>query len=619
MANRRNDILELLARVESEHGVAIAYACESGSRAWGFASPDSDFDIRFIFRHPLREYQRVLSPTDSIEISIKDDLDPGGWDVRKAAGLMRKSNGPLLEWLHSPIVYKAEENFLERWRASASDSLRPRHLADHYRGLAKQMWLVKLQSGQVRAKDYLYALRALACCRWTLEREEIPPVAFEKAREVLPSGVQCLIPKLLEWKLRSGESAAMERVADLDEFIPLEIAGLMTTIGTRPKDEARSEVIDELYRAELGMAGRLHPHGIFQRRTDFTVPRVQQADFLLFDAVAGSHAYGTAVEGSDEDRRGVFAAPASFLLGLSALEQVSDEKSDLVYYELGRFVELLLKNNPNALEVLAIPEDCVRYKHPLFDLLESSLFLSKLCGQTFGGYAMGQIRKARGLNKKIVNPQPRERKALTEFCFVLEGQGTRPLEAWLSERGYHSRDCGLVAARHAPNVYAIFHDRDASLSYRGIISPKDESALVCSSVPLEAEPVGWMTCNRDAFKAHCKSHREYWEWVELRNEERYRTNSEHGRGYDSKNLMHTLRLLDMAEEIATEGILRVRRPNRDFLLRIRNGEFHYEELVLRAEEQLQRVEEAFSRSALPDQPDPKLAEERLLQIRSEFL
>jgi hypothetical protein len=151
-----------------------------------------------------------------------------------------------------------------------------------------------------------------------------------------------------------------------------------------------------------------------------------------------------------------------------------------------------------------------------------------------------------------------------------------------------------------------------------MISPKDESALVCSSVPLEAEPVGWMTCNRDAFKAYCKNHREYWQWVELRREERYRTNSEHGRGYDSKNPMHALRLLDMAEEIATEEILRVRRPNRDFLLRVRKGEFQYEELVPRAEEQLQRVEEAFARSPLPDQPDPDLAEERLLQIRSKF-
>lgn len=596
----------------------VVYACESGSRAWGFASPDSDYDIRFLFRHPRSEYLRVLAPRDTIEMSIKDDLDPGGWDVRKAAGLMRRSNGALLEWLHSPIVYREEEGFLERWRRAASASLLPRSLADHYRGLAKQMWVVKLQRDQIRAKDYLYALRALACCRWTLDREEIPPVAFEEAQECLPDDIQCLIPSLLEWKASSGEGTAMERMADLDEFIPRELEHLIAKIEARPKEVVEGKVLDELYRTELGLDRMLKPDGRFLRRSDFTVPRVQQAEFLLFDAVAGSHAYGTAIEGSDEDRRGVFAAPPSFLLGLEGIDQVSDEKSDLVYYELGRFVDLLLKNNPNALEVLAMPEDCIRYKHPAFDLLDPALFLSKLCGQTFGGYAMGQIRKARGLNKKIVNPQPEKRKSLAEFCFVLEGQGTRPLEDWLTERGYRSRDCGLVAARHAPNVYAIFHDPAGDQEFRGMISPKGESALVCSSVPLDAEPVGWMTCNQDAFKAHVKSHREYWEWVELRNEERYRTNAGHGRGYDSKNLMHTLRLLDMAEEMATEGVLRVRRPNREFLLRVRRGEFPYEDLVQRAEEQLQRVEEAFDRSDLPAQPDSGEVERRLLEIRSEL-
>ena len=127
-----------------------------------------------------------------------------------------------------------------------------------------------------------------------------------------------------------------------------------------------------------------------------------------------------------------------------------------------------------------------------------------------------------------------------------------------------------------------------------------------------------MHCNLDAFRAHCKAHREYWEWVAVRNDERYQTNAGHGRGYDSKNLMHTLRLLDMAGEIATEGVLRVRRPNREFLLQVRAGEFDYDELVARAEEKLTEVRQAFERCSLPDEPNRYTVNAALGEIRSQF-
>jgi predicted nucleotidyltransferase len=352
------------------------------------------------------------------------------------------------------------------------------------------------------------------------------------------------------------------------------------------------------------------------RQADFTLERIRQPDLLLFDTVAGSHAYGTAVDGSDEDRRGVFIAPDSFLLGLDSIEQVADERSDEVYYELGRFVELLLRNNPNVLELLGSPDDCVRYRHPLFDLLRPELFLSKRCAATFGEYAMGQIRKARGLNKKIVNPQPEQRLELLDFCHVPEGQGSVPVREWLTSRGLTQEECGLTALSHASDLFAIYHN--PATGYRGLISPKNSDALHFSSVPKDAQPIGWMSCNRDAFRAHCKAHREYWEWVSNRNEQRFRTNAEHGRGYDSKNLLHTLRLLDMAEEIANEGVLRVRRPNREFLLQVRAGEFDYDELVERAERQLDRVKAAFAQASLPDEPDRDRVNALLLQIRREF-
>ena len=602
------EILALLERLENHHGVRVLYACESGSRAWGFASPDSDFDIRFIFAKPENAYVSVADGLESIDLPLEGLLDVGGWDVRKAARLLGKSNGALVEWLHSPIVYREVPGFRDRWRAVAREVFSPRASADHYRGLAKQMMLTKLTGDAVRAKDYLYALRALLAALWVARGNGIPPVPFADLLPCAPAKVMAEIPGLLDHKARTGEDEPMLRVAALDTFLQSALAEIETGVGSLSHGPGGIAALDRLLRAEIRapLYAPLVP-------SDFTLDRVRQPDWLLFDTVAGSKAYGTALPSSDEDRRGVFVAPAEFLLGLDTIEQVADARGDEVYYEVGRFVEMLLKNNPNALELLAMPDDCVRVRQPLYQLIRPELFLSKLCAQTYGEYAMGQIRKARGLNKKIVNPQPEQRMGLLEFCYVPEGQGSTPLLTWLAAGGYNPKHCGLTAVQHAPGMFAIYHSEKGV--YRGVVSAKDPDALIFSSVPHEARPIAWMHCNHDAFKAHCKFHREYWEWVGQRNEERYQTNAGHGRGYDSKNLMHTHRLLDMAHEIATEGVLRVRRPNRDFLLQIRAGEFDYEELVSRAEEKLAEVRQAFDRCNLPDEPDRNAVNRVLQEIR----
>ena len=617
--NREREIQDMLDGIERDYGVRILFACESGSRAWGFASPDSDYDIRFLFAHPRRCYLGVNPPMDTIDLGICDDLDPTGWDVRKAARLLGKSNAAVIGWVHSPIVYREEAGVLDEWRRACQELLSVRDLVSHFRGLAKQMVVGKLTGEEVRAKDYLYALRAVLCADWVLREKTPAPVLFRKVLGAaeLDEGVRAAVGDLLGWKTESGESERMPRNLVLDGFLGDALERLKREGELLPQGTVDQKVVDRLFRRAVGF-DEVGSERRIVSRASFTTDRVRERDLLVFDSVAGSHAYGTAIEGSDEDRRGVFVAPESFLVGLDEIEQVSDAKSDIVYFELGRLMELLTKNNPNALELLGVPEDCVRYRHPVMERLEPGYFLSKLCAQTFGGYAMTQVRKARGLNKKIVNPEPEERMGLLAFCHVLAGQGSVPVMEWLAARGYEARDCGLVAARHAPNVYAVFHDGAGDAGYRGLLSPKDDAALWFSSVAKEAEPVAWMTCNIDAFKAHCRKHREYWEWVKMRNEQRYQTNTEHGRGYDSKNLMHTLRLLDMAEEIAREGVIRVRRPNREFLLRVRNGEFGYDELVARAEEQMGRVEAAFKSSGLPDAPDRERVNALLVEMRGEF-
>lgn len=401
----------------------------------------------------------------------------------------------------------------------------------------------------------------------------------------------------------------MERIPELDDYLNRCLTENAGRSAALPTPAPGRESLDRLLRLEI--------RGFVpETADDYTLDRVRRSDVLLFETVAGSHAYGTNLDGSDQDLRGVFVATRGLLGGLDRIEQVTDERNDQVYYEIGRFVELLLRNNPNALEIIAMPDDCVRFRHPLFERLDPSLFLSKLCAKTFGEYAMGQIRKARGLNKKIVNPQPEKRHALLDFCHVPVGQGSVPLLDWLETKGVRPEECGLTAVRNASGMFSIYQ---ASIgTYRGLVSPKDPDALVFTSVPKEAKPVAWMHFNEDAFKAHCKAHREYWQWVAQRNEERYATNASHGRGYDSKNLMHTIRLLEMAGEIARDGMLRVRRENRDFLLEIRSGTYSYDTLVAKAEELHSDLDAAFSASSLPDAPDRVRVNELLVNIREEF-
>jgi uncharacterized protein len=340
---------------------------------------------------------------------------------------------------------------------------------------------------------------------------------------------------------------------------------------------------------------------------------------ILFECISGSRAYGTDMPHSDTDIRGVFAVPQRDLFGFGYVDQVNDRTNDVVFYELRRFAELLAKNNPNMLELLCAPADCVLQRHPLMDRLTPNLFLSKLCRETFAGYAISQIKKARGLNKKIMNPMAKERKSLLHFCYVLVGQGSQPLLDWLEKREWNPEQCGLVSISHARDTYALFYDSTATLGYRGIVQPGDDVTEVSvSSVPKSEEPVAYLYVNHDGYSSHCKDYRQYWEWVEKRNDARYENTLAHGKNYDAKNMMHTFRLLDMAAEILSTGEVIVRRPNRTELLKIRSGAFDYDELIARAEQKVAEIDEIAQRSTLPDEPDVERIEKIIVEMRAEW-
>ena len=346
-----------------------------------------------------------------------------------------------------------------------------------------------------------------------------------------------------------------------------------------------------------------------------TIQLIKSQNLLLFEVISGSKSFGLNTPTSDTDIKGVYYLPKEQFYGLDYIPQVSNETNDEVYYEIGRFVELLLKNNPNILEILATPEDCILYKHPLMEKLQLNDFLSKLCKDTFAGYAMTQIKKARGLKKKIVNPMPKEKKSLLDFCYILKGYDTVSLPVFLSEKNWKQEHCGLINLPNSKGMFALFYDATTTLGYRGIIQKENSNEVSLSSIPKGQEPVGYLSVNQDGYSKYCKEYTEYWEWIEKRNDERYRTNQQHGKNYDSKNMMHTIRLLQTAEQILQKATLNIKVPNRAELLAIKAGEMEYDSLLKMADELIVSIEKCYQTSTLPERPDEGKAIENLIAIR----
>lgn len=343
---------------------------------------------------------------------------------------------------------------------------------------------------------------------------------------------------------------------------------------------------------------------------------IRQHDLILLECISGSRAYNLDVPGSDTDIRGIYYLPKSDYYGLNYVPQISNETNDIVFYEIGRFIELLSKNNPNILELLETPADKILFKHPVIDKIKTVDFLSKKCKDTFGGYAFAQIRKARGLNKKIVNPVGKVKKTILEFCYVLQGQGSTPVVDWLAIHNKKQEQVGLVKVSHFRDTYGLYYDEDSSKGYKGIMKKESATTVLLSSVSKGEEPLTFLQFNEDGYTKYCKDYKEYWDWVDKRNENRYTNTVAHGKNYDAKNMMHTFRLLDMAKEILLDGKINVKRENRAELLSIRKGEWDYEELILKANEKMEQVEEAFQKSTLPDRPNREKMDKTLVEIRT---
>lgn len=245
--NIQIDIKERLARVEKEHPVKVLLAVESGSRAWGFASPNSDYDVRFIYVNRPDWYLSVglEEQRDVIEYPIVDDIDINGWDLRKALRLFWKSNPTFFEWMQSPIVYKHEGSFAEAARHLLPRTYSCTRGIHHYRSMAKASYRGYLREDMVLLKKYFYVLRPLLSVRWLEKHGSPAPIEFQQLLSLIPHQMRLLeaINNLLALKRKSPELGLSPRIPEIHSFIEQELERLE---GVTPEQEERKSDVDEL-------------------------------------------------------------------------------------------------------------------------------------------------------------------------------------------------------------------------------------------------------------------------------------------------------------------------------------------------------------------------------------
>lgn len=400
-----------------------------------------------------------------------------------------------------------------------------------------------------------------------------------------------------------------------------------------------------------------------------TIKDIEDEGMIAYKYMAGSHSQNLDGPDSDVDFHGVYFTDFTKLIGLGNdyEEEISDEKHDETYHEFGKWMTLLSKGNPNALESLFVPESMVvgNIDPAIQEVLKNrDKFVSKEVVKSLSGYAFNQIKKARSLGKKIVNPVT-EHKDVLDFCYTFKNQGSQPIKEFLAENNLDQRYCGLVNIPNMKDTYGVYYDWAAHFKfegfpweefawnremfngtnkyskfigdkkwnaikdritnkeffgYSGIVHPDElekSNEIRLSSIPKGEEPICFMTYNKDAYTCHCREYKEYQEWVEKRNQKRYSKAVE--AGYNQKNMCHCIRLLTMAKEISEgKGFNLWRTDDRDFLMGIKNGDYTYEYLIDYAEKLLADVNENLPKSNLPDEVDKKFVNGLTIYCRAKY-
>ena len=253
---RAAEILRRLAGIEAAEGVRILYACESGSRAWGFPSADSDYDIRFLYVHDVRWYLSVTAKRDVIERPLVDLMDESGWELRKALNLLRKSNPPLLEWMQSPIVYREAPGFADEFRELMRTWYSPKAAMFHYLHMARGNMREYLKGERVWVKKYFYILRPVLACLWVEKGLGVVPIEFRLLVDgtVPPGPLRDAIERLLIDKAAGREQDEGPRIPVFHELFEREVPRLEAIAADASRAGPREEAgLDGFFQRWIGL------------------------------------------------------------------------------------------------------------------------------------------------------------------------------------------------------------------------------------------------------------------------------------------------------------------------------------------------------------------------------
>ncbi len=305
---------------------------------------------------------------------------------------------------------------------------------------------------------------------------------------------------------------------------------------------------------------------------------------VIFRGIVGSRAYGTANAQSDTDTRGIFVVPSmEYVRLVPPPKQVSDAHNDHTYYSLLRFCELMAEANPTTMEMLYLPEDCIITTTPAFETLVAhrDMFITQRAVESHLGYAVSQMKKAKGTNKRVWNPWPEEPPTPEDYCMFL--RDVHELPKPLKESGVDLRTC--LATRLSKSVTEdVMHVYDYGKETGGVFRG---GAPVVSSIPKEDAGlrIGVLIFNKQAFESAKRQHHEYWDWRRHRNDARWVQQERGQLDYDAKNMMHLTRLLFSGENIVMNGrpIVRFTGEKLETLLSIRRGEWEFDKIITHAE------------------------------------
>lgn len=245
-------ISDKLNEIEKTQNVRIIHAVESGSRAWGFASPDSDYDVRFIYIRPLEYYLRLEKTRDVIEYQLDETLDINGWDLQKALRLLYKSNPTLFEWNNSPIVYKTTPEW-QKVRDIINDYFKSKHGLYHYLSTAKSNYREYLKTDTVKLKKYFYVIRPVLACKWIIDKNSPPPMLFSELCDAeLEPYMKPYISRLLDLKINTPEIGTGKRIDAINKYLDSNISEIERIISDIPENKCNKwNALDELFKSFL--------------------------------------------------------------------------------------------------------------------------------------------------------------------------------------------------------------------------------------------------------------------------------------------------------------------------------------------------------------------------------